>query len=180
MVTIAPSIASRSSNFGIATISLDFSADFHLPEHKTLTGGEGRYHMDGAFTGLATRAAHGLPIDRDHALRHAGQRRDPGDETALELLRVEGGEDVAEMIMRRACRRGTAGSGGEDRASSRQSGRFRRRIWLRPAPRAAPEEDLIKRIRDLAALAWVRQIVEMIEKYNCLEESLVVVPPRRP
>ena len=57
--------------------------------------------MDGAFTGLATRAAHGLSVDRDHAHRHAGQPRDPGDEAALELLRVEGGEDVAQMIVRR-------------------------------------------------------------------------------
>jgi hypothetical protein len=53
--------------------------------------------MGSAFTGLATRPTHSFPIDRDHARGHAGQRRDP----ALELLRVKGDEDVAEMVVRR-------------------------------------------------------------------------------
>ena len=54
--------------------------------------------MDGTFTGLTTRAAHGFAINRDHAHGHTGQRRDPGDEAALELLRIEGGEDVADGV----------------------------------------------------------------------------------
>jgi hypothetical protein len=50
--------------------------------------------------GLVVRPAHGLAVDGDHALRRAGQRRDPGDETALELFGVEHGEDVAQVVVR--------------------------------------------------------------------------------
>jgi hypothetical protein len=50
-----------------------------------------------AFAG----SAHDLAVDRHHLGGHANQRSDPGDETALELLRVEGDEEVAKVIMRR-------------------------------------------------------------------------------
>ena len=44
---------------------------------------------------------HGLAVNRHHAIRYTDHRGGPGHETALELLRVEGGEDLAEMIVRR-------------------------------------------------------------------------------
>jgi hypothetical protein len=56
---------------------------------------------------LAPLDRRGLAVDRDHLRRHAGQRRDPGDKTALKRLGIERGEDIAEMVMRRrAARKG--------------------------------------------------------------------------
>ena len=51
IVTMAPSIASMSSSFGIAMISLwNFFRNLDLPENEALAqGGEGRNHVDGAF-----------------------------------------------------------------------------------------------------------------------------------
>src|SRR5918994_5721538 len=100
MVTMAPSIASMSSSFGIATISFDFSATLTWPSTSRREGGN---HMDGGFPALfLIRAAHRLAVGRDHPGRSAGQRRHPGDEAVLKLLRIERGEDVAELIMRRS------------------------------------------------------------------------------
>ena len=57
--------------------------------------------MDGRFLALfLIGSTHRLAVDRDHPGRSAGQRRHPGDEALLELLRIERGEDVAKMIMR--------------------------------------------------------------------------------
>jgi len=63
---------------------------------------EGGNHMDGGLPALfLVRPAHRLAVDRDHSRRNAGQGRHPGDETLLEFLGVERGEDVAELIVRR-------------------------------------------------------------------------------
>ena len=48
---------------------------------------------------VALRAAHGLAVDRHHPLGDPDQGRNPGHEAALELLGVQGGEDVAQMVM---------------------------------------------------------------------------------
>jgi hypothetical protein len=42
-----------------------------------------------------------VAIDGNHPLRRSGQHGDPGNEAALELLGVEGCEDIAEVIVRR-------------------------------------------------------------------------------
>lgn len=41
-----------------------------------------------------------LAIDGDDTLRAASQSCDPGDEAALELLVIQHGEDVTEVIVR--------------------------------------------------------------------------------
>jgi hypothetical protein len=60
---------------------------FDLAEHKPLTGGKGRDHVD---RGLAARfvsgSAHRLAVNGDHSARHAAHRVHPGDKAALELL----------------------------------------------------------------------------------------------
>ena len=147
------------------------SRHLHGPEHKALTGGEGGDHMDGAFIGLTTGPAHGFPVDRYNAHRHAGPRRHPGDEAALESLRVEGGEGVAGMIVRRGSiakrpeptrkiKLPLAKAGDLDKGFG--SGEHRQQKYF------------VKRISDLAALAWIRKIIEIIEKYHGFEESHVV------
>jgi hypothetical protein len=50
---------------------------------------------------LLIGAAQGLAIDGDHLDRGLGQSRRPGDEAALKRRRVEGGENVAQVIMSR-------------------------------------------------------------------------------
>src|SRR6266571_3135361 len=96
MVTIAPSITNILSRAGIATISFDLSATLTCPR----TSREGRNHMDSFFPALLLiGAAHCLAVNGDHAFRHPGQRRHPGDEAALELLRIEGCKNVAKVIM---------------------------------------------------------------------------------
>ena len=50
---------------------------------------------------LVAGSAHRLAVDGDHPRRHASQRGHPGNEAALEMLGIKGGEDVADAIMRR-------------------------------------------------------------------------------
>ena len=101
MVTIAPSIASMSRSFGIAMISLDFSATLTWPSTRRWRAAKAETMWMAAFRPLVAGSAHGLAVDGDHPRRHPGHRGDPGDEAALELLGVERGEDVAEMIVGR-------------------------------------------------------------------------------
>ena len=63
---------------------------------------KGRHHMDRRLgVLLPAGAAQRLAVDSDHLPGCAGQRRHPIDEAALELLGVEHGQNVAEVIMRR-------------------------------------------------------------------------------
>jgi hypothetical protein len=52
MVTIAPSIASRSSSLGMATISLALVRHLHLAQHEALAGGKRGDHMNGRLAAL--------------------------------------------------------------------------------------------------------------------------------
>ena len=45
------------------------------------------------------RIGAGLAIDGDDPGRNPGQRCDPGDEAALELLGIQRGEDIAQVIV---------------------------------------------------------------------------------
>ena len=72
-----------------------------LSEHEALACGKGRDHVDRRLAGpLLERAAHRLAIDGDDVRRRASQRGDPAGKALLELLGVERGEDVAEVIVR--------------------------------------------------------------------------------
>ena len=85
----------------MATISFDFVRHLDLPEHEALARREGRDHVDrGLRALLLVGAAQRLAVDGDHPVRRAGQRRHPGHEAALELLGIERGKDVAEVIVR--------------------------------------------------------------------------------
>ena len=85
----------------MATISLDLFRHFDLSEHEALTRREGGDHVDRRFRAfLLVGAAQRLAIDGNHIRRRAGQRGHPGDEAVLELLGVESGKNVAELIVR--------------------------------------------------------------------------------
>ena len=55
-----------------------------------------------------------------------------------------------------------------------EAGDFDEGIGSRQHPEERQKQHLIERIHDLATLARIGQIVEMIEKDNCLEECFVV------
>jgi hypothetical protein len=101
-------MASMSSSLGMATILLLRAAlrvvglvrHLDLPHHQTLAGGEGRDHVDGILV-YSLRATNRLAVDGDDALRNADQRGHPGNKAALEVIGIQGGEDIAQMIMRR-------------------------------------------------------------------------------
>ena len=74
---------------------------FDLAEHQALARREGRDHVDRRLRALLLAgAAQRLAVDRDDFLGRAGQRCHPVNETALEALGVEDGENIAEVIVR--------------------------------------------------------------------------------
>src|SRR5436309_11003435 len=100
MVTVAPSIASISRSLGMATISLDLSATLTWPSTRRWRAAKAESMWMGSLA-LLVGPTHGLAVDGDHPTRRSRQRGDPGDEAALELLGVEGGQNIAEVIVRR-------------------------------------------------------------------------------
>ena len=119
---------------------------------------------------LPAGAAQRLAVDGDDLRGRAGQRRHPGHEAALELLGVEGGEDVAEVIVRR-------------RAVAKRPEPAQQLDLLLAEPRdideglrprqhrqQAQQQHLGKRIDHLAGLARVRQILEIVQENNRLAE----------
>jgi hypothetical protein len=127
--------------------------------------------MNGAFTGLSAGSAHGLAVDRHHTGGNANQRGDPGHEAALELLSVEGREDITEMIVgwRAAEERSEASEKRHFHAADINEG-----FGAGQHCEQCQKEHLIKRIHDLTALAVVGQILEMIEEYNRLAKGSAV------
>ena len=98
----------------------------------------------------------------------------PGDETPAEGLRVERGEDVAEMIMRRrpACERPKAAQESELLlAKTRDVGE-----GLGPCQygQQAQEQDLVERINDLARLPMVRHVFEISKKNRRLGQRRAI------
>ena len=106
MVTMHPCSSSIGSNWGIAVISLDFSAVRAWPSVSVLAEAQAltracpvpRYGVDGPLARIAVVGTpHRLAVDGHHFPGdQVGHRLDPGREALLELLRVQPGEDVAE------------------------------------------------------------------------------------
>src|ERR1700722_19387711 len=125
--------------------------------------------MDGAFTGFPAGPAHRLALDRHHSGRHTDQRGSPGDETTLELLRVEGGEDVAVVIVRWGGGEKWPGEAEEGGVDTIKTGDINEGFGSGQHREQREQENLFERIHDLSALAMVRHILEMIEEYDRLE-----------
>jgi hypothetical protein len=126
---------------------------------------------------LLMGAAHRLAIDGDDLGWRLGQRRDPGDEAALERLRIERGENIAQMIM---CGRAVAighpstGSGPaqEIELLFAETGDVGKRLGPRQNREPAQEQDFIAWIGDLSGLPMIRHVLEIMEKHNRLGESI--------
>src|SRR4051812_1468144 len=112
-----------------------------------------------------------LAVDRDHPGRSAGQRRHPGDEALLELLRIERGEDVAKMIMR-WCSLGERPEPAQKLALlGPEAGDLDEAVGSRQNRQQAQQQHLVERVDHLAALPRVRQRSKMIQKNNRLAQS---------
>src|ERR1700690_4153629 len=118
--------------------------------------------MNGGFSSLSARSAHRLAVDRHHALRNADQRGDPGHEAALEVLRVERGEDVAEMVVRWRTVEEWPEASQKLQFHVAKPGDIDEGFGPGQHREQRQQEHLIERIRDLAALTRIRHILEMI------------------
>src|SRR5919202_2070357 len=73
-----------------------------LAEDETLACGKGRNQVDRSLAAARVAGpAHGLAINRNDALRQSGQGGHPRNKAALELLSIESGQKVAEVIVGR-------------------------------------------------------------------------------
>src|SRR4051812_12956814 len=161
MVTTAPSMAIRSSSFGMATISLDFSATLTCPSTRRWRAAKAETMWMGALPFVFWPERREVLPYGDHLGRRSDQCGDPGDEATLERLGVNRGEDVAQVIVRR-------------RPIAKRPEAAQQRELLRPEPgdidkglgpgqhcEQRQQKHLVERIHHLAALARVRQIVKV-------------------
>src|SRR6516165_1222864 len=165
MVMIAPSIESISRSLGMAMISLDFSATLTWPSTSRWRAAKAETMWMAAlapffWTGTADR----LAVDGDHVGRRPGQSCRPSDEAALEPLRVERGQDVAQMVVGRCA------------VAKRPEASQKRNLLLSKARyvddgfsaskdcHQAQQQHFIERVDHFPALTRVRQISEMLQK----------------
>ena len=171
MVTIAPSIASMSSSLGMAMISLDFSATLTWPSTRRWRAAKAETMWIGGLPPFfRPDRRDGLAIDGDHPVRRSGQRRDPGDEAALELLGVERGQDVAEMIVRRRAVLERPEAAQKLELLAAEQGDIDEGLGPGQHREQAQQQDLVERVGHLALLARVLQVLEMTQKNNRLVE----------
>ena len=100
-------------------------------------------------------SAHGLTIDRHYAGWHTGQRTNPRDEALLELLWVEGGKDIAEVIVRRRTIEERPEPPEAFELPAPEACDFDKGFRARENRDEREQKHLAERISDLAALAWV-------------------------
>jgi hypothetical protein len=113
---------------------------------------------------LVTGPPHRLAVDGDHLGGNPGPRRNPADEAALEFLRIQRSEDVAEMVV------------GRRPVAKRQKAPQQLQLLgpepgdigegLRPGQhrQQAQQKNLIQRIHHLAGLSRVRKIIKILQK----------------
>ncbi len=142
-----------------------------LSQNHVLLGAPGRDHVDRRLrAGLLVGAPERLAVDRDDILGEAHQGGRPGDEAALELLRVQHREDVAELVVR-----GRSGREGAETTQKIQlviavSGDLDPALAAGQHTQEREQQHLVQRIEHLGALARVLQIFETLQKFNDLIE----------
>ncbi len=148
---------------------------FDLTEHEALARGEGGNLMDGGLRALLVAgSAHGLAIDCDHPRGNSRHRGHPGDEAALECIGVQGGEDVAEVIMGRRAILERAETAQQSELPGAEEGDLGEAFRAGQYGQQTQKQHLVERIGHLAALAWVRQVSEMTQKDNRLGQCRTV------
>jgi hypothetical protein len=156
---------------------IGFVRHFDLTEYDALARRESGHHVDRRFSAsLVGGAARRLAVDGDHIRRHADQLGDPGDEATLEFRRVEGRENVAEVVVRR-------------RSIAERQEAAKKLDLLLAEPRdidegfrsgkhseQAQQQHLFERIDHLAALPRIRKIRKTLQK----NKRFAVHPKSRP
>ena len=109
-----------------------------------------------------------LPSMGDDPFWGSGQRGDPGDEAALELLVVEHGEDIAKMVVRRRAIGEGAETAQQVQLLAAEQGDVGDGLRAGQDGDQAQEQDLFQRVVHLPLLAGILQIIEMTQKNYCL------------
>ena len=147
----------------MATISLDFSATLTWPSTR-------RWRAAKAETMWMAALAPFFWWDRREVLPSMaitpagapGQRGNPGNKAALELLGVERREDIAQVVVRGRAIAETAGTGAATSSFFSPKRAISTKVSA-PASTAsrAQQQHLVERIHHLAGLARIRQVFEM-------------------
>lgn len=142
-----------------------------LTEHQALPRGEGGDHVDRRLgTLLLVAAARGLAIDGDNPGRRTGRGRHPGDEALLERLRIQTGEKGAELVVRGRAVGERTEPAQQCELLLAEPGDVHDRLSSRQHRQQAEQQHLVERVDHLAALARVRQTLEMRQKDNRFAE----------
>jgi len=126
----------------------------------------------------------GLAVDGDHFGRNSGLRRDPGDKATLEWLRVERGQDVAQVVVRRRPVLERPEASEKRQLQSAEPGYVRNRLRPGDDGKQAQQQNLIERIFHLAPLPDVRQFFEVtkeddrfVKRFHLLRRTFHRNPP---
>jgi hypothetical protein len=117
------------------------------------------------------RAPHGLAINRDHLGRSAGQGRHPGDETLLELRRIQRGEEVAELVVPRRSLGKRPEPAQKVALLRAEAGDLDEALRPRQHRHKAQQQHLVERVDHLATLPRVRQRLKVVKEDKRLAQS---------
>ena len=142
-----------------------------LAEHQALARREGGDHVDRRLAVLLLAGPpNRLAVDGDHPLGSSGQRRDPGNKAALELLGIQDGENVAEMIVRRRAFVERTEAAQQAKLLAAEQGDIGDRLGAGQHGEQAKKQDLLQRIVHLPLLARILQVLEITQENNTLVE----------
>ena len=161
IVTIAPSIANISKSLGIAMISLDFSVTFTWPRTRRLLAAKAETMWIWALPPfLLPERRTALP---SIAITPAGTpvTAAPGDEAALKLLGIKGGEDIADAIMRRGPTKEGAESAQKRQLFFTEARDIGECISPGQHRQQRQKQHFVEWVDHLHSLARIRQVVEI-------------------
>src|ERR1700728_1703896 len=117
------------------------------------------------------------PTDWVHlndALGGSGQRGDPGDEAALELLRVQDSQDVTEVVVRRRALRERPEATQQVQLLAAEQRDIGDGVGTRQHGEQTEDQDLLQRVVHLPLLARILQIFEMTQENDRLVECSAI------
>jgi ABC-type uncharacterized transport system ATPase subunit len=113
--------------------------------------------------------------DGDGGRRNAEPGGNPCNKTALERIGVKRRQNVAQMVMGRRAMQKRQKPAQKLQLLLAKPGNVTNRLSASQNRRQAKKQNLIQGTHHLAALAMIRQILEMIKKYNNLRKVQTIV-----
>ena len=142
-----------------------------LAEHQALPARPGRDHVDRRLgPALLIGAPQRLAVDGDDVGAELGERADPGDEAALELLGIERREQVAQLVVRRRAVLERPEAAQKLKLLLAELGDLHPALGGGQHGHQAQQQHLVERIPHLAGLARVFEGLEMLQPPNDLIE----------